>query len=77
MRKYSTGTASTGCGDAAHIGGEHRTKKSVATIFGMLYRAGTRRRTIDELADAAAAGWAGEREEDNQHEPPATDRRTK
>lgn len=77
MRKHSTGTASTGCGDAAHIGGEHPTKKSVTTIFGMLTRARERPRTIEELADAAAAGWAGEREEDNQHEAPATDRRTK
>lgn len=54
-----------------------RTKKPVTTIFGMLTRAGERPRTIEELADAAAAGWAGEREDDNQHEPPATDRRTK
>ena len=37
-----------------------RTKKSVTTIFGMLARAGERPRTIEELADAAAAGWAGE-----------------
>lgn len=54
-----------------------RTKKSVTTIFGMLTRAGERPRTIEELADAAAAGWAGERVEDNQHEPPATEHRTK
>ena len=33
-----------------------RTKKSVTAIFGMLTRAGERPRTIEELADAAAAG---------------------
>ena len=38
----------TGCG------------KPVATIFGMLARAETPPRSIEELADAAAAGWAGD-----------------
>ena len=36
------------------------TKESVTTIFGMLTREGEQPRTIEELADAAAAGWAGE-----------------
>lgn len=34
--------------------------RSVATIFGMLARAGTSRRSIEDLDEAAAAGWAGE-----------------
>jgi AbrB family looped-hinge helix DNA binding protein len=34
--------------------------KSVTTIFGMLARPGTPRRSIEELNEAAAAGWAGE-----------------
>ena len=34
--------------------------KSVATIFGMLAKPGTPRRSIEELNEAAAAGWAGE-----------------
>ncbi len=34
--------------------------KPVATIFGMLARPGTRRRSIEELKEAAAAGWAGD-----------------
>ena len=34
--------------------------KAVATIFGMLARPGTRRRSLEELGEAAAAGWAGE-----------------
>ena len=35
-------------------------RKSVATIFGMLAKPGTPRRSIEELNGAAAAGWAGE-----------------
>ena len=34
--------------------------KPVATIFGMLARPSTPRRSVEELNDAAAAGWAGE-----------------
>ena len=34
--------------------------KSVASVFGMLARPGTPRRSIEELNAAAAAGWAGE-----------------
>ena len=34
--------------------------KSVTTIFGMLAMPATRRRSIEELNEAAAAGWAGE-----------------
>ena len=34
--------------------------KPAAAIFGMLARPGTRRRSIEELNEAAAAGWAGE-----------------
>ena len=32
----------------------------VSAIFGMLARQGTRARSIGELNEAAAAGWAGE-----------------
>ncbi len=34
--------------------------KSVATIFGMLAQPGTPARSIEDLNEAAAAGWAGE-----------------
>ena len=34
--------------------------KSVASVFGMLARPGTRRRSIHELNEAAAGGWSGE-----------------
>ena len=34
--------------------------KLVMTIFGMLAKPATRRRSIEELNEAAAAGWAGE-----------------
>ncbi len=34
--------------------------KSVTTIFGMLAKPETPRRSIAELNEAAAAGWAGE-----------------
>ena len=34
--------------------------KSVTAIFGMLAKPGTPRRSIEELNEAAAAGWAGE-----------------
>ena len=34
--------------------------KSVATIFGMLARPGKPPHSIDDLNEAAAAGWAGE-----------------
>ena len=34
--------------------------KSVTTIFGMLAKPGTPRHSIEELNEAAAAGWAGE-----------------
>lgn len=37
-----------------------RPGKSVASVFGMLARPGTSRRSIEELNEAAAAGWAGE-----------------
>lgn len=35
-------------------------RKSVATIFGLLARPGTPRRSVEALNGAAAAGWAGE-----------------
>ena len=34
--------------------------KSVTTIFGMLAKPGQPPRSIDDLNDATAAGWAGE-----------------
>lgn len=34
--------------------------KSVTTIFGLLTRPATPTRSVDELNEAAAAGWAGE-----------------
>ena len=34
--------------------------KPVTSIFGMLAKPATRRRSIEELNEAAAAGWAGE-----------------
>ena len=34
--------------------------KPVTTIFGMLATPGTPRRSIEEMSEAAAAGWAGE-----------------
>ena len=34
--------------------------KPVSTIFGMLEQSNTERLTIDEIGEAAAAGWAGE-----------------
>ena len=34
--------------------------KSVTTIFGLLARPATPTRSVDELNEAAAAGWAGE-----------------
>ena len=34
--------------------------KSVTTIFGMLAKPGQPRRSIEDLNEAAAAGWAGE-----------------
>ena len=37
-----------------------RPGKSVATIFGMLAKPGTPRRSIAELNEATAVGWAGE-----------------
>ena len=37
-----------------------RPGKSVATIFGMLAKPGTPRRSIEELNEATAAAWAGE-----------------
>lgn len=42
---------------------EARTKpgRSVSSIFGMLKRSGEPARTIEEIDDAAGAGWAGER----------------
>ena len=35
-------------------------RKSVSTIFGLLERSNTERLTIEEIGEAAAAGWAGE-----------------
>ena len=37
-----------------------RPGRSVASVFGMLARPGTPRRSIEELNEAAAGGWAGE-----------------
>ena len=34
--------------------------KSVTTVFGMLAKPGQPRRSIEDLNEAAAAGWAGE-----------------
>jgi AbrB family looped-hinge helix DNA binding protein len=41
---------------------EARTKGRLAasSVFGMLKRPGERARTIDEITEAAEAGWAGE-----------------
>lgn len=36
-------------------------RKPISTIFGMMKRPGERAKTIDEISEAAAAGWAGER----------------
>ena len=60
--------ASTDCGDRVDVdllkGGRMRYQakpgKSVTTIFGMLEKPGTPRRSIEELNETAAAGWAGE-----------------
>lgn len=35
--------------------------RSVTTIFGLLARRATPTRSVEELNEAAAAGWAGER----------------
>lgn len=35
--------------------------RSVTTIFGLLARPATPTRSVEELNEAAAAGWAGER----------------
>jgi len=35
--------------------------RPVSSIFGMMKRPGERAMTIDEINDASAAGWAGER----------------
>jgi AbrB family looped-hinge helix DNA binding protein len=42
---------------------EARTKRGApaSSLFGMLKRPGERARTIEEINEAAAAGWAGER----------------
>ena len=32
----------------------------ISSVFGMLAEPGTRRRSVEELNEAAAAGWAGE-----------------
>ena len=37
-----------------------RPGKSVASVFGMLARPRTPRRSIEELNEAAAGGWAGD-----------------
>ena len=37
-----------------------RPGRSVASVFGMLARPGAPRRSIEELNEAAAGGWAGE-----------------
>ncbi len=34
--------------------------KPISRVFGMLAEPGTRRRSVEELNEAAAAGWAGE-----------------
>ena len=36
-----------------------RPGKPISSIFGMLAKPGTRRHSIEELNEAAAAGWAG------------------
>ena len=41
-----------------------RRGKSVTTVFGMLAESGTLPRSTEELNEATAAGWAGERAED-------------
>lgn len=42
---------------------EARTKRRqpASSVFGMLKRPGEKARTIEEITDAAEAGWAGER----------------
>ena len=37
-----------------------RPGKPISSIFGMLAKPGTRRHSVEELSEAAAAGWAGE-----------------
>ena len=37
-----------------------RLGKPISGVFGMLAKPGTRRRSIEELNEAAATGWAGE-----------------
>lgn len=34
--------------------------EAISSIFGMLAEPGTRQHSVEELNDAAAAGWAGE-----------------
>ena len=34
--------------------------KPISSVFGMLAEPGTRRRSVEELNEAATAGWAGE-----------------
>ena len=34
-------------------------RKPISSVFGMLAKPGTRQRSIEELNEAAAAGWAG------------------
>ena len=35
-------------------------RKPISSVFGMLAEPGTRRHSVEELNEAAAAGWAGE-----------------
>ena len=48
----------------------------MATTFGMLGGAGTPSRSIEELAEAAATGWAEKRDEDGLREHSVTRRRS-
>ena len=38
-------------------------RKPISSVFGMLEKPGTRRRSGEELNEAAAAGWAGEEQQ--------------
>ena len=50
-------------------------RQSVTTLFGILAKPGQPPRSIEDLNEAAAAGWAGEREKHDQREHPIARRR--
>lgn len=50
-------------------------RKSVTTVFGMLAEPRQPPRSIEDLNEATAAGWAGEREEHGRRQHPIAGRR--